>query len=414
MTRNRLYHVYKQENDPADFYGKFPEIPKSDSLTSIIELEETFLIPVLEKEKFGFIDGEGNSILPPSLPGLHPDYLCTYSKLDFIVSQEHSLKTLVSKNGDILYKGDFESAENLDYGLIKIKEEGKFGLIDKTGQNLLDFDYSDLDLVGGSYIKYKPFGREKWGLVSITNKTLFDPEFDNIYAKGKFILFERDGKLAVSNTAQLEVLLDQNLVELDFRFDETELIKDHYLLGFEGDREALLEPDLKPIIPFGDQEILDIPLGWLLDQGKDYQMLDLDFNPFPGSPFQDVLYNKSWIALKKDQKWAILHQDSVFNPQYEYDLVKLISEQIILLFMGNQSFARFSNGFLLTTTGKTVRLIQAKDPEVPDHLQTIDEKGIKRLYNRNGKKILAGKFNNVRVLRSYLFIIDERGGERIV
>ena len=200
---------------------------------------------------------------------------------------------------------------------------------------------------------------------------------------------------------------------MDFFYEDVELITEDQLLGLVGVQETIIGKDLEPIIPLGSQQIFDLRNHWIL-KSKSSQILDQNLQVLI-SEVNRTVNNDQWLGLKRNDKWAIQHQDSVFNPQFILDSLKLLSDDIVLAFTKDSSYALFSNyRTLRLDKAKEVKLVKATlkttsgHDSIPDFLLIINEKGVKRLYNARGRKILAGKFDQVTPINEQLFIIEEK------
>ena len=74
-------------------------------------------------------------------------------------------------------------------------------LIHKSGYELFDKNYEDAYLVDGKYILLLEDG--KYGLFSILGKRIYNFIFDDVFQEGSFILFQKDGLIAVSNSEKI-------------------------------------------------------------------------------------------------------------------------------------------------------------------------------------------------------------------
>ena len=113
--------------------------------------------------KWGVIDQEGNTIIDPSyqemiiIPNSKNDiFLCTYD-IDYD-NGTYKTKALNSKNEEIFKDYEqIEAIENKDKNnnlwyennVLKVKKNGKFGIIDTSGKELLPCQYDEISALEG-------------------------------------------------------------------------------------------------------------------------------------------------------------------------------------------------------------------------------------------------------------------------
>ena len=133
-------------------------------------------------------------------------------------------------------------------------------LIHKSGYELFAKNYEDAYLVDGKYILLLEDG--KYGLFSILGKKIYDFIFDDVFQEGSFILFQRDGLIAVSNS---EKIFDDGFSinnHLNFFYVDYEYFDSGFLLLFTENEEELLDDKLNIIIPRTSQFIDFHTFGW--------------------------------------------------------------------------------------------------------------------------------------------------------
>ncbi len=173
-------------------------------LTQTEEIEEkvttiTTYYPVYTNEKWGVIDGNGKIIIEPTytemitIPDSKVDLFITMSNVDY---ENNTYKTTVinSKNETKFTQYDLvEAIENIDdsntlwyeQGVLKVKKDGKYGLIDYTGKIILSVEYDKIEALKGiknSFIIQKD---EQTGLCDNKGNVIISPEYDGVYEIGK-------------------------------------------------------------------------------------------------------------------------------------------------------------------------------------------------------------------------------------
>ncbi|MCZ6521425.1 MAG: WG repeat-containing protein, partial [Bacteroidetes bacterium] len=333
--------------------------------------------------------------------------LCQATLDDMIMLGGTGARILLGKNGEVIYPSDFQSVKDLGYGLLKLKTQGRYLLLHKSGQMLTSKLFEDIGLLHGTLVKVK--SRTKWGIITVTDHEILPADYDDIYELGPFIVVERGETLAVTNTQTLLTNLGQNQPLLNFIFEELESIDDQYMLALEGNREAIINLDLEEMIPLKEQQIIDLRNHWVVQSDLKFFLLNKQFELLEDE-IDWIQYDNSWLALKKKDKWTLMYQDNSFNPSYRFDSLKLISEEYIYLSTKDSSYVSFANRNTLKLSGsENIRLIKTREANsLSDYLLTINKNGTKRLYNHLGKKVLAGKFEQVTPINDQVFIIEEK------
>ena len=233
-----LFHIHKEENNPEYFFSQY-NLPETDSIKQVISLSKRYIVPVLQEGKYGFFDKEWQQVLPFIYDDIAPEYYCGAINDDVLYVTQNNQPSIIANSGKTIYKQSFENFENIGYGLIKIDKEGQTGVIHKAGYQVLDFVFDDAAVVGGQFIKVKQ--NRKWGLFTFSSRKLLDEKFDDIFTLGPFMIFEKNGELAVTKANQVLKILDQTDPDLEFIYEEVELLDDNYLIGYRSDAETVID-----------------------------------------------------------------------------------------------------------------------------------------------------------------------------
>ena len=180
---------------------------------------------VLDNEKYGVIDGTGKTIIKPSYDEIiiipnntKPVFICTYD-VNYSTG-EYKTKVLNEKNREILTNfnnvSPIENSDNsgiwYEDNILKFEKDGKFGLINFNGKEILPAEYSNIYALNGVA---KNIVIEKDGLKGIVNSnlekivvecnyndvtTLTNNTSDNGY------IVNKDGKFGVLNGTGKEIL----------------------------------------------------------------------------------------------------------------------------------------------------------------------------------------------------------------
>ena len=179
---------------------------KNDKL---LALQNEPFFPFSENGKWGYIDHNGNIVLPPQYHNIGAEFhegLCAFfenGKLGFInklgdtviapqfdwgyyfsngfaaVKSSNGLWGIIDKNGNMVTELKFESADIFSEGLCSVRIGNKYGFIDTTGNMVIEpqyeyaFDfYEDLAAV-------KING--KWGFIDKNGRVVIEPQYEDTY-----------------------------------------------------------------------------------------------------------------------------------------------------------------------------------------------------------------------------------------
>lgn len=464
-----LYHLYKAKHDPGNFLKEFPQLPYADSLQKIIKAEKKLLIPILENERYGFMDSQGRIIIPPQYPLISAKYLCEGVLSDFIAvastkgsKMQHSLltkngKPITTLNHDEIpqsFPGPFTSNFITDVGmgwLLVQEHPGKYVVRHKAGYRIMpelyelldtiEFITSPLDLrqeVPFQFIKFQAEGL--WGIMTFTGKTLLEAAYDNIEEYDHFIVVEKGGKLAVTNRDALIKKADNIPLELSFSYEDVALIDNRYLIAYADEYETALNQQLQAEVPLGNYNIVRRLNGghqWLLKKEVTrqfvrndslisvkqpaYFLYDSQTNGLPHE-YKKAFYNEKWLALQKGKGFDFFDFTSN-TTSAAYDSVKILSENLVLLFQKDSITAHFSNqnklNFARFSDKKELqfRLIKSMSEgslALQKEYLIILKPDKKQVIDQQGHSLFASSMDEITAYPYDLFVIEKNGKKGLV
>lgn len=401
-----LYHIIKEEKNTAAFFSTYGDLPLSDSLKAIAALEEQVLWPVYEAGRYGFMNQQGDMVIPPVYRAIPEGYYCGNIRSDLLVTGKGEDEQVIARNNLPVITRPVGSLKDLGYGMVRLSSGNAFGMIHKSGYPVLDPEYEWIELLGHEFIKYKQGG--KWGLKSFTGKDLLHPEYDDIYQEGDFIIVEKYGLLAVTHAGRLAAWANGEEVNLKFQYDEVaQASNDAYLLAYYKAREAVLDTTLRVIIPLDEHKLALLKEGWLIKKGQQYFVYNEAFVPYTYATLDSALFNDYWLALKRAGRWTLLEQEGNLFPDFRYDSVSLLSNAIALTFAGDSTVAHFSTGAtVLLPRQVSIRLLNQFSQA---YLLTENRNGYKQVYNPWGKPVISGSYHSVSIIGPGLISLERNG-----
>lgn len=405
----RLYHRVKEDLPALDFFRQQPTLPLTDSLRNIAQAEPGHLVPVYEMGLYGFLDSAGRQVIGYRFSDVEPDYLCGRVTSDVLVVRADDKPVLANRLGETVCPNPWDDLGDLGSGLLQVWQDNRVGVVFKTGEKVLDIRYEGVELIARAYLKAAERG--KWGLFTVTGRPVLPVEYDDIYAEDDFILIEKGGLLAVQTVESLSAVPDQGPVALSFRYDDYELIGDGFIQLFRDDLEALVDSRLQERVALDRHRIDPLYEGWVLRDDRGVQLLDRGGRPLTEQRYEQLLRNRNAAALRSGGKWAFYRRGTDPPLVFAYDSAGFLSDDIALLRDGPNTYAVFANDSLVNLSGAAeVRLLRptGADDSV-QYLLTTTARGTSTLYDRHGRRVLSGKFDQVEALGAEYIVVEVRG-----
>ncbi|UXX79343.1 hypothetical protein N7E81_18480 [Reichenbachiella carrageenanivorans] len=342
LTRKALNVLYYL--DGFDFSSLTGEIKVSrqytDSLSQLAWFNAQPLVVTQRHGKYEFLTLTGKPFLNKSYQNIDESYRCGNVQEDLLVVESEGVRQLINKKGAVIYEGFSGSVLPLGNGLLAVEEDGKFGVVHKSGFRLLEAEYENLKLLNGSLLAYEEKG--KIGLMTTTGRSYVKPKYDSIYTKGQFWIFEKGGLFGVSNLENIQSAKDKSFV-LDLPFEEVEWINDHYVIGFEEETEVLINTQLEVITPPVTKRINTKNETWVIELADGYTTFDPELGQLSSNVYQGVLQNTEWLGLTRNGKWFVYNKNIYDEPIIGVDSLKLLGEDIAIVFRGKSGMAIFPN-----------------------------------------------------------------------
>ena len=380
LAVNTLYHLYKSRYLPTGFLQDFPGLPYADSLRQAIRIESRPLAPVLNGDRYGFIDDRGQTVIDSRYDYLSNSYLCEGVLTDFVhigVLADNQLRhEVLTKTGAFVFSftEPYDSSDvrldetlvDLGAGLLDVVRDGQHTVWHKAGHSVIqEFEQAEeVELVPSDepsrdswpvpyqFIKYRV--GEQWGIKAFSGCTLLEPTYESIDEYGPFLVLGRDGRLGVTNRQTLSENIGSPL-SVDFAYDDVALLDGQFLLAYQGEQETVLDEQLNAVVPLDDQRVVRrfgsdslTTDRWLIKRTETGQQMINDTlvtqdktsyflyppkNPARGIvPFQKAFYNDQWLAIKGNRKFSLINYQQPDSSRVMYDSVQILGEHFVLLF----------------------------------------------------------------------------------
>jgi len=190
--------------------------------------------------KWGIINQEGKIVIQPTyqemivVPDKTKDiFICMYNINE--ETGEYKTKVVNSKNEEIYTQYEqIETLENIDLNnnlwheenVLKVKKDGKYGLIDLNGKQILPCEYENIKTLEGIENSLLITKEGKLGLVNNKGTIVVEPNFKT-YKEG-YITIDEKGRYGLISTTKKQ-LLENNYEEI-----EQVYLQNHYLIKESG------------------------------------------------------------------------------------------------------------------------------------------------------------------------------------
>ena len=409
----RFFHIDKDFHDLKYLDDYASDKATKDSLLRVVDLGSRSLIPVYEDDKYGFISLQGDEVLAPRFDYIKEEYLCGNIRSDVLEVMVDRKLQLVNYLGEAVYLGGFDATEDLSGGFVKMRKNGRFGVWHKSGLNILAARFDDVQLLASNLLKVEL--DDRWGLYSAFGEELFTPQFEAIYLINDYWIFQKNDLLAVTKLDRLKPLTDGNPVELDFKFDELELVKDRYLLCFSGDHESLINEELEVVIEASDHTIIPMLDNWMVKNDNGYSYYHEENGSFLRETFDDISFSKNWFAFKRDTTWTLLSEGFGFEPRFQLDSARVLTENMVYFQRADTArLAFFPNRLVEIKEGDVIKILGIPNEEDSSQYLMIENETNKRIYSERGEFQFNSKYDEVEYLSNDFFSYEWRGKKGIL
>ncbi len=423
-NQQALTQLYYLQEQPQTLWQKYPGLPQPDSLRNLINLADQQVIPVLQEGRWGFISEDGSTVLPPAYDDVHPDYVCESLEQDIAEVFANGQPQLVTWNGRVLLKGDYESVAHITPALIRVQEAGRQGLMLRNGQWLLQPDYNGIRSFGRDLVLVQREGQR--GLLTPNGLWLLNPQPDSLARLADYILRIRANRISVhSRESLIRAAQENEQIKPAFAYQSVRLINDTLLMAIKPDSSwQVLGANLN-ILAGGRAGIVQaIPGALLVQQDTAYQVLNAQGKPaLPGS-YQQAQYRYDHLAVKQDGRWSLWQLPKLQPLTQAYDSLVLLHSQLLWYRNGGRDSLLFLNKRqrLPVQTNESIRILRPL--YVPDSLSgkrdSFDKVVIStgrnmRVYNLQGRQLLQGRYEDVQSPDAALLILKtDRGSATLV
>lgn len=367
------------------------------------------------ENKWGVINQDGEEVIQPSyqemivIPDKTRDvFICTYN-----VNEEngtYQTKAINNKNEEILTGYEqIEALDNMDKNnnvwyeenVLRVKKDGKYGLIDLLGKELLPAEYDEITVLDGieNSIIIKKDG--KIGLVNDAGSIIIDCNYKEVKNLGTTY---KDGYITVDDQDKYGVVSATKKQILENQYEEIEQIalKDYFLIKETG-KTILINSKGEKILENGFDEIKSVTSnGIIFTKNNLYGEMNISGEVILEATYQELKEASECIYIaKQNDKCGII--DNMGNIQIPYEYQEITYNEKAKLFFAEDVEYKTSiidKQYNIKTTG-ILSDINTDDEYI--RMRVADEY---KYYNLNGEEI-----SNIDALKNNTIFLDKKDGK---
>ncbi|UXP30951.1 WG repeat-containing protein [Reichenbachiella agarivorans] len=397
-----LYHSVGIKKDKLKNYNQQVYKQFMDSVAYLEQLNAAVLFPMYLDHQYSFYGLAGDEFLKGPYDEISRKYLCGNVTEEILEVKQNGEQLLLNRAGTVIYQGQLDGYEDLGAGVLALTLDSQVGAITMTGDVILPIEYEEIKVLDGHLISFREKG--KIGLAGITGKVFLEPAYDDIFLEGGFWVVELDGVFGVTNLR--EILSDEK--EIAIKYEEVELINQDYIVGYTEELESLISADLKVVSPDSTLSINTMHAIWVFRTPEGYRVYDKEKASSEEAIYHDVLQNDDWLGLRKYGKWSVYSQNIESEPILNVDSLKLLGDDIAIVFMGSQGMAIFPNRQVVNVNkGEYLQALSSSRRTLTHYL--VIKRGEELELYRDGKLQFRSAYDELGFISEGFFSVKKDG-----
>ena len=298
-----------------------------------VEIKKYYYYTSYENGKFGVINNEGENVIEPQYDEIvlipnneKPVFVCTYDVND----EDGTYKTKVvnDKNEEIL-KGyekieaieNYDSKQNIWYedNILRVSQDGKYGLIDFEGNKILECDYDEITALTSIKNAFLVKKAGNVGLVNEKGQTIIQTQYKEILTlKEKY----DNEYIIVNENNQYGIISTSGIVLIEPIYEAVKYVNasDSFAVKEEGVWKLYNVESKSFIIEDGYDDIIEAKNGniTVVKNGK-YGIINSNKEEKIAPQYDDLKYAFSiYYIAKKDDKYGIINLENEEIKPFEY------------------------------------------------------------------------------------------------
>ena len=367
------------------------------------------------QNKWGVINQEGEEVIQPSYQEMIviPDktkevFICTYN-----VNEEngtYQTKAVNSNNEEILTGYDqIEALDNMDKNgnvwyeenVLRVKKNGKYGLIDLLGKEILPVEYDEITVLDGTENSILIKKADKIGLVNDTGSIIIECNYKEIKKLGDTY---KDGYITIDEQGKYGVISATKKQILENKYEEIEQIalKEFFLVKESG-KEKLINSRDETILEDGFDQIKSVTTnGIIFTKNNLYGEMNTSGEITLKAEYQDLKEASNGIYIaKQNDKYGII--DNMGNVQIPYEYQGITYNEKAKLFFAEDAEYKTSiidDQYNIKATG-ILSEINTDDEYI--RMRVDDDY---KYYNLKGEEI-----SNIEALKNNTIFLNKKDGK---
>ena len=305
---------------------------------------ETTYFSIIENGKWGVIDNHGKYIINPEheemiiIPNNKKDIFICYENVDYN-SEIYNTKVLNAENKEILTEfSNIEPLENYtnsktwyEADILKYEKDGKYGLIDLKGKEILGPEYEKIySLVGIEKSIILENNGAKGVLNSSLKKVVIEPKYLSIEALTDNYT---DGYIVSNLDEKYGIIGSDGKIILECNYEKIQNVTGNnmYAVTLDG-RNILVDSKEKEVFELGEKSIVSISTDNIVYKQSDkYGVINNSNESILNSEYEYIkfIFDKFYIA-KKDGKYGIISSGGEKQLDFIYTSISYIESANIL------------------------------------------------------------------------------------
>jgi hypothetical protein len=401
-----LYTLYHQEKHEGTFLSDYPDFYDKTWLQQLQKALPLAYFPVFDEEtqRYGFMDAEGNPVIPARYDSVASDYFCDGVKDPYLLVYQHQKLAVIDKTGRNIVPAGADEVEPIEDDLLVVRKNGKSGIVHQGGFTVLEPEFDDVELLDETFIAVGK--ADKKGLVAFTGREIMPIAFEEIRSMPEGIVaFKRNGRYALLSRDKLLAGKD---TALQFAYDRVEPVRKSYLKVCADSTETILNGQLETVLSVTGR-VVPMANGWATARGGAWQLFDEAGKAAADTTFDEVMANDAFLAGRKGDFWALWRRDISPRLKFDYDTVTLLGNEGFAVRQGNAAFAYFRpDNFVKLGNFPKISLLRLEN-SAWYWLQVEDKMGRKGLYSPKGAVMLPVRYEKIIPWRGDLFCVQLNG-----
>ena len=288
--------------------------------------------------KWGVINQEGEYVIDPSYQEMiiipnnkQGVFICNYD-VNY-TTEEYKTKVLNAENKEIFTEYDkVEALQNKDENnnlwyeeeVLKVEKDGKYGLIDFTGKEVISIEYDEISVIDGIENSFKVKKDDKYGIVDSDGKVVVEPQYADIDILGKD---NKSGFIFKNDSGKYGIIDYSNNIVLEANYDGIEKVygNDMYVVTVSG-KQRLVNKAGEDVLTTGFDSIKQILSNQtnsvIYVKSSKYGVMNTSGEVLVNASYDDLKEAKSGILIaKQNGKYGIINISNEQKLAFDYSSI---------------------------------------------------------------------------------------------